>query len=78
MMNNVTNGQLELTLGSPASLRPRRFRSHRQPGAAWWFAQMHAAVDRANDWQNNPPVPVSPPASQPGIRTPNAHTKIAA
>ena len=61
MMNNVTNGQLELTLGNPAALRPRRFRSHRQPGAQWWFAQMRAAVDRAPDWQNNPPTRATEP-----------------
>jgi hypothetical protein len=50
MMNNVTNGQLELTLGLPAALRPHRFRSHRQSGAAWWLQLRSLTQVTGGNW----------------------------
>ena len=56
MTNSSMNGQLELSFLQLPDLRPRRYRAHRLQGAHWWFAQMRAAVDRATDWQNSPPL----------------------
>ena len=78
MTNNTRNQQMEMTFTRSAALRPRRFRSHRQPGAAWWFAQMRKAVDRAPDWQNNPPTGISLQTPHSEFCTPNAPAKIAA
>ena len=48
--------QMEMSFDSSAALqlviRPRK----RLSRARWWFAQMHALVDRAMDWQPAPPA----------------------
>lgn len=56
MTNNTTSEQMELSLNPANGVRGRRHRANRLPSAQWWFAQMRAAVERAPDWQNHPPV----------------------
>ena len=64
MTNNTRNEQMELSLSQTPAARPRRRRANRVPGAQWWFTQMRVAVERATDWQNNPPIRLA--SSTPG------------
>lgn len=55
--NKMTNQQMELGFGTTRQLRPAPRRQLRLERAAWWFAQMRRAVDRAMDWQSAPAGP---------------------
>ncbi len=53
----MTNQQMELGFGGGRMQRPTTRRQRRLERAAWWFAQMRQAVDRALDWQAMSPGP---------------------
>ena len=49
-MTNATNEQLELGFNGLKRLTGHKRRQGRVARAAWWFAQMREAVERAMDW----------------------------
>lgn len=48
--------QLELGLGGPTARRLSRPAERRLARAAFWFGQMHKAVNQAFDWRPAPPA----------------------
>jgi hypothetical protein len=46
----MNNKQIELGFEQNSVKPCRSVRTHRSPGARWWFDQMHTVVDRAFEW----------------------------